>query len=270
MKGNLLLGTARGKMGDLVGKVVHGKQIFAKYQPVVFNPKSNLQNINRGRFTKATESYKQLRNTLVVEGFDFRYNLYSGASKSLRNIMYNFIMQAQDLGENQGNSRKIKMISPLEVSNTIGNILIAQGGFLGDNDLFPQFVKDYTNPSVEQYFGSDVPLTSETRCFVIGTASQAPYYRVLDIVNMNIQLSQEDRSGNIGLPKNFGLYETLSEVGEWNYIYSLTNTIDEGADGFLFADDTTIIQLYYFWIDKNGRIISSGSLERMGSPVVTP
>ncbi|MDD4439784.1 MAG: hypothetical protein PHS04_17380, partial [Tissierellia bacterium] len=60
MKGNLLLGTARGKMGDIVGKVVHGKQVFAKYQPVVFNPKSTLQTEVRGVFAKGAENFKLL------------------------------------------------------------------------------------------------------------------------------------------------------------------------------------------------------------------
>ena len=38
MKGNLLQGTARGRMGEIVASVRHGKQLFSKYQPNVNNP----------------------------------------------------------------------------------------------------------------------------------------------------------------------------------------------------------------------------------------
>ena len=43
MKGNLLQGTARGRLGNVVAKVVHGKQIYANYQPNVSNPNTELQ-----------------------------------------------------------------------------------------------------------------------------------------------------------------------------------------------------------------------------------
>ena len=53
MKGNLLQGTARGRMGDIVAKVVHGKQILSKYQPVVTNPNSPKQVMVRNRISKS-------------------------------------------------------------------------------------------------------------------------------------------------------------------------------------------------------------------------
>lgn len=265
MKGNLLQGTARGRMGDIVAKVLHGEQVFSKYQPVVFNPKSPLQNINRGRFSKTTESYKQTIQELVLSGFDFRYNLYSGASKSFRNIFYNFIMQCQDIGENGANHRKVNFISPLIINNTIGNLLIPKAGYLADNDLFPTFYKDEFNPT-KQYFGSDVPLTAETRMIILGTDENAPFYKVLDSSIMNLQIVQEDRSTTIGINKNFGLQESIIDCGEWNYIYSLDSQVDSGATGMLYSSTTTKIGLYYFWVDKNGRIIASGSLEKNGVP----
>lgn len=269
MKGNLLQGTARGRMGDIVAKVLHGQQVFAKYQPVVFNPKSPLQRINRDRLALTTKAYKENVHEMVLSGFDFRYNLYSGASKSFRNIFYNFVMQCQDIGENGANHRKVNFISPLIVNNTIGNLLVPVAGSLGGNDLFPQFVKDINMP-VKQYFGSDVPLTDETRIIVLGTDEKAPFYQVLNSVGMNLQIAQEDRSTAIGLSKNFGLQESLLDCGEWDYIYSFESELDSGASGMLYSESTTKIGLYYFWVDKNGRIISSGSLEKDGVPTPTP
>ena len=265
MKGNLLQGTARGRMGDIVAKVVHGQQVFAKYQPVVHNPDSPLQQINRGRFKRTTKSYKQTIQEMVLSGFDFRYNLYSGASKSFRNIFYNFIMQCQDIGENRANRRKVNFISPLITNNTIGNLLIPVAGYYGTNDLFPSFLKDEYNP-VRQYFGSDVPLTTNSRVLILGTKEISPFYQIIDNVGSDISLSQEDRSANIGITKKFGLQESIEDCGEWNYIYSFKSELDSGATGMLYSRTTTKIGLYYFWVDKNGRILACGSLEKDGVP----
>lgn len=265
MKGNLLQGTARGRMGDIVAKVLHGQQVFAKYQPVVFNPDSPLQRINRGRFKRTTRSYQRIINELVLDGFDFRYNLYSGASKSFRNIFYNFVMQCQDIGENGANHRKVNFISPLIINNTIGNLLIPNAGYLAGNDLFPTFYKDANMP-VKQYFGSDVPLTSDTRVIILGTKEKSPFFQIMNSPSMDLQIVQEDRSNNIGIGQNFGLQESITDCGEWNYIYSLDSQLEEGATGMLYSATTTKIGLYYFWVDNKGRIIASGSLEKAGVP----
>ena len=54
MKGNLLQGTAKGRMGEIVASVRHGKQLFSKYQPNVLNPKSFKQMQQRELFANAT------------------------------------------------------------------------------------------------------------------------------------------------------------------------------------------------------------------------
>lgn len=269
MKGNLLQGTARGRMGDIVAKVLHGQQVFAKYQPVVFNPDSPLQRLNRRRFLRTTKSYQKTIQEMVLSGFDFRYNLYSGASKSFRNIFYNFVMQCQDIGENGANHRGVNYISPLMAENTIGNILIPVRGFYGTNDLFPSFLKDEYNP-VKQYFGSDVPLTTNSRVLILGTKETSPFFQIIDNIGSDITLSQEDRLTNIGITKKMGLQESIEDCGEWNYIYSFESTLDSGATGMLYSATTTRIGLYYFWVDQNRRIISSGSLEKDGVPTPTP
>lgn len=55
MKGNLLLGTARGRMGDIVAKVIHGEQVLSKYQPNVYNPDSPAQRRQREMLSIATK-----------------------------------------------------------------------------------------------------------------------------------------------------------------------------------------------------------------------
>ena len=105
MKGNLLQGTARGKMGDVVAKVVHGKQVFFKYQPVVFNPKSQRQITQRDIFTRAAIFSKGVLSDNYVSNI---YAINRGASKSMTiNINRLAIFTARMKNAAQGYSSKI-------------------------------------------------------------------------------------------------------------------------------------------------------------------
>ena len=73
MKGNLLLGTGRGKLGDVVARVLHGEQVFSKYQPVVFNPKSIAQTRQREMLSIATKKATAL-NDLKAKGIELHYS----------------------------------------------------------------------------------------------------------------------------------------------------------------------------------------------------
>ena len=93
MKGNLLQGTARGRLGDIVAKVVHGQQILSKYQPNVNNPKSPKQMANRAIFSEASKMLADMKKQLLNFGVKPLYNVYSGASKSLNNVVIPFIFE---------------------------------------------------------------------------------------------------------------------------------------------------------------------------------
>lgn len=60
-KGNMLLGYARGKVGDLVFKRVDGKQVTTPRVRVVKNPRTDAQTINRIAFASASKSAQHLR-----------------------------------------------------------------------------------------------------------------------------------------------------------------------------------------------------------------
>lgn len=49
MKHNVLFYQGSGKIGNMVGYKLYGKQCFRAYQPVVANPKSTTQNFNRAK-----------------------------------------------------------------------------------------------------------------------------------------------------------------------------------------------------------------------------
>lgn len=263
MKGNLLQGTARGRLGNVIGKVVHGKQIYSNYQPNVANPRTELQIRNRDIFKTISDSYSQLINEFKQYGFGFQYNLYSGASKTLRGLFFDFAFQANRIGTNGPNHTKINFVSPLVPQSTIGNLLVPFASFLSDLDLFPVFTADEFDPGVS-YFGSDVPLDSSARIIILGTSTTSPYYTVKNNSYMDVALTMADRSTAIGLPKSFGMYATIAECGEWNYIYSCdASAIDSGGTVIPYSTTKNYVGYYYFFVDKFGRIISSGSQDSL-------
>lgn len=258
MKGNILQGTARGRLGNVVAKVVHGKQIYANYQPNVANPNTELQRITRTLFKVVGEEFKQLRNRQKSQGYDFAYNLYSGASKSLRKVLFDFAFQANEIGSNGANHRAVKVFEPLTQANTIGNIIIPFWGSLSPGTtLSPLFTANDTAPGTS-YIGSDVPIDSSTKIFIIATHDVAPYFRILDGSTMDIQLTMVDRSPAIGLPKSNGMKTSITDCGEWNYIYSFdASTMDSGARGIPYSTTQNNLAMYVIWVDKFGRILSS-------------
>lgn len=266
MKGNILQGTARGKLGNVVGRVVHGVQIYANYQPNVHNPNTELQRRTRGIFRIVNDEFSNLRNRQRSQGYDFRYNLSSGASRTLRGIFFNFAFQANAIGTNRANHQAVNVMEPLTQANTIGNILTPFWGSVSPgSDLFPLFVSDEFAPTTS-YFGSDVPLDLSTKIYVIGSYATSPFFRIVDDSNMNVQLTMVDRSTAIGLPKSNGIKGSIKDCGEWDYIYSFdASTIDSGAGALPYSTTQNNISMYVFWVDKFGRILSSISTSQLVS-----
>lgn len=264
MKGNILQGTARGRLGNVVAKVVHGKQIYSNYQPNVSNPNTELQRKTRTLFKIVGEEFKQLRNRQKSQGYDFAYNLYSGASKSLRKVLFDFAFQANEIGLNGANHRAVNVFEPLTQANTIGNILTPYWGSLDPgNDLFPVFTADEFAPGLS-YFGSDVPIDLSTKIYVIGTSNSSPFFIVRDGSIMDVKLTAVNRSSAIGFPKSNGIKESIDDCGEWNYIYSFdAKDIDSGADALPFSTTQNNIAMYVIWVDKFGRILSSISTSQI-------
>ena len=86
----------------------------------------------------------------------------------------------------------------------------------------------------------------------------APYFKIHDGSTVDIQLTMVDRSTAIGLPKTNGLQQSITDCGEWNYIYSFdASTMDTGARGIPYSATENNLAMYIVWVDKFGRIISS-------------
>lgn len=214
MKGNLLQGTARGKMGDIIAKVVHGKQVLAKYQPVVFNPKSQRQITQRDIFTRATIFTK---GTLLDNFVSNIYAINRGTAKSMNiNINRLVIFTARMKNGAQGYSSKIE--EPLMFENinenrfkndfaetVIGGLKILIKGVDSTSDI---------------YFGSISPLIGTKAIF------KAIYTDNSSDIGINTNNDEWTLSNiPVSAPENertMGFQNSADDCGNWPYIYKIS------------------------------------------------
>lgn len=213
MKGNLLQGTARGKMGDVIAKVVHGKQVFSKYQPVVFNPNSQRQITQRDIFTRAAIFSK---GTLLDNYVSNIYAINRGASKSMTiNINRLVIFTARMKNGAQGYSSKIEeplmydMINENRFKNEFTETL---------NGLKISIDGVYSNTEI--YFGSISPLIGTKAMFKAIYTDNSSDIGISTLTNDLILTGVP-----VSAPENeraMGFQNSADDCGNWPYIYKIT------------------------------------------------
>lgn len=216
MKGNVFLGTARGKMGDVVAKVIHGKQIYTKYQPNVLNPNSAKQGNQRLLFDFGI----QLAKAFIAD--NLRQNVYAtqrGTSKSIfTNVSQLGIYGARFHNGDLNALNKLDL--PIMV-NTINENLFG-------NDFAVVAIKEGIVPLIEGeeptlpkvYFGSISPiLGTNLICKTLHTTSTTPTSLEFDItknVMSNVAVAGTDK------PRAMGFKDTNENCGNWPYVYEVT------------------------------------------------
>lgn len=226
MKGNLLQGTARGRMGDIVAKVVHGRQILAKYQPVVANPRTRKQIETRETFANASKIMAEIRNHFKNNGIHPSYAPYSGASKGLQNIVTPYVFLHDKIIKENGNFLKLTSNPPLVGYSDTGN------------DFRMEYAEDESTlvltmpggaPGM-RYFGSDIRLGSDNFVGFALSSNENNYPQVSLLEGNTLEFIEQDKSEAIGVPKAYGFKDIISEVGEWNFIYKVVTPIEIGAN----------------------------------------
>lgn len=212
MKGNLLQGTARGKMGDIVAKVVHGKQVLSKYQPVVFNPKSQRQITQRDIFTRAAIFTK---GTLLDNSVSNIYAINRGTSKSMTiNINRLVIFTARMKNNAQGCSSKIE--EPLMFENINENRF--KNDFIeGLNGLKILIKGSGSQPEI--YFGSISPLIGTKAIFKAIYTDNTSDIGITTNKNewtlTNVPVSSPETE------RTMGFQNSSDACGNWPYIYKI-------------------------------------------------
>ena len=232
MKGNLLQGTARGKMGEIVARVVHGEQILSKYQPNVAKSNSELVIQTKEKFTKAVDFVKLAKKTASIK---LPYSLYLGSAKNMRSALIKQSLLAFDcfpvngIGLRQSKPRQ-SAIFYKDLQTSWGNKFEVEINSVG----IPSIVG--ASVGTGNYFGSDIPLEAETfdfRTIVINTINPANGHSLLEVKATSV-----DDLGLVSSPagiqdegKNFGIYQTVKECGNWNFYYNFKYAalLDPGA-----------------------------------------
>lgn len=263
MKGNLLQGTARGRMGDIVAKVVHGEQIFSKYQPNVTNPDSPKQKEVRRKFRSISSMLAVARKKLAVKGINPRYNHVSGASKSLQNIIFPYAFEHAKIQEADGNNFALLSKNPTMSKGYTGNILHLE---MVDNELA-------LGGMGEGYFGSEKQIPEGTiTAFSFGSRSNSnlPGLSVYDLSDFWPEL--QDRKDFIGEPRGYGIQQNIDDVGDWPYIYKAMFGFSVGAfcQPIPYNNTQNQIGTGVIIYDKLGGIIYSDYYHEKVNATVTP
>ena len=232
MKGNLLQGTARGKMGEIVARVVHGEQILSKYQPNVAKSDSELVIQTKEKFAKAVEFTRLTKKTASIK---LPYSVYLGSAKNMRSALIKQSLLAFDcfpvngIGLRQTKPRQSAIFNK-DLQTSWGNKFEIEFDTNGQPKLVGARV------GTGNYFGSDIPLEDETfdfRTIVINKINPENGNSLFESIASKI-----DDLGLVSVPagiqdegKNFGIYETVEECGNWNFYYNFkyAGLVDIGA-----------------------------------------
>ena len=217
MKGNLLQGTARGRMGEIVASVRHGKQLFSKYQPNVTNPKSAKQMNQRDRFARASKFAKTFTSDEIYA------NTYATLKNSSRSLYVNIVQRVilyelMQSGANLPLSRILPLMSNTINGNTFNNPLVNDQA-AGVGTLLINGAKPTTKTL---YFGSFTEFKgNEAIIKVITPSDTEPDYRATLTVIKSDLIKASVNEIVTSSPANFGFQNSVGDCGNFPFVYSI-------------------------------------------------
>ena len=217
MKGNLLQGTARGRMGEIVASVRHGKQLFSKYQPNVVNPKSPKQMNQRVRFARAAKFAK----TFMSDGI--YSNTYATLKNSSRSLYVN-IVQREILYELMfsGANLPVSRILPLMSNNINGNVFNNPLVNDQENSVGTLLINGGKPTTKILYFGSFTNFSGNKAYIKIITPNSTDpnYSASLKIIVSNL-IGAQTEAINTSSPANYGFQNSIADCGNFPFVYSI-------------------------------------------------
>lgn len=230
MKGNLLQGTARGRMGEIVASVRHGKQLFSKYQPNVINPKSAKQMSQRDKFARASKFAKFFTSDGIYA------NTYATLKNSSRSLYINIVQRVilyelLDNGANLPLSRILPLMSNTINGNTFNNPL-ANDNATGVGTLLIGGAK----PIGDIYFGSYTKFKGDEAIIKVITPdiTNPDYSAKLKVIKSDLTMASIDDIVTSS-PANFGFQNSVADCGNFPFVYSFKLDAENGGFGIPFA-----------------------------------
>lgn len=227
MKGNLLQGTARGRMGEIVASVRNGKQLFAKYQPNVSNPKSAKQMNQRERFARASKFAKTFTSDGIYS------NTYATMKNSSRSLYLNIVQREIQYELMAGDANlPLSRILPLLSNNINGNLFsnpLVNDTTAGVGTLLINGAKPITKTL---YFGSNTKFSGDKAYIKTITPSitGADYRAKLYTIESNL-VKADINDINVNSSAKFGFQNSIADCGNWPFVYSIELGDENGLGG---------------------------------------
>lgn len=221
MKGNIFLGTGQGRMGDIVAKIRHGKQIISKYQPNVLNPKTFKQMQQRELFANATAFTKDFLSDGLLNSV---YATPRGATKSLFlniNQAEIYSLRAQ-VREGSINANRIATPMMQKVINE--NDFSMSFGLAADNKGIVPLINGAPPTGSKIYFGSISELSGNLLvCKGLGTAISG-----MIGAKRGLRLTEDDAPTEGA--RQYGFQNSAVDCGVWPYVYAVEMPTEPGQE----------------------------------------
>lgn len=266
MKGNIFLGTGQGRLGDVVAKIRHGKQIISKYQPNVLNPKSFKQMQQRELFSDATAFTKDFLSDGLLSSV---YATLRGATKSLfLNINQAKIYSLRAQGGDLTNVNKIATPIMQKVIN--------------ENDFSVSFSLDATSKGVvpligglpptggKIYFGSISELSGDYLvCKGLGTGNN-------EIIGAKRELALSLATAPGEGVRQYGFQNSAEDCGAWPFVYEVAMPTEDGQEINILLFDENIVginslsNIHLFFFDNKQNAIGYANVVNPEALAPTP
>lgn len=201
-----------GKTGGLVGRRWKGKYVVSAYQPVVANPKSSKQALQREFFAQAvalvTEFFSGTIRGALSTGWVGTTLIASNVGNAVNAIRYNYAgssdlevykkMSAKTGSLSSGLSDNGNNIFDLLTIKQVGTTSVCNLGFDAE-------------PGVK-YFGSDIPMLN-LHAVVMSDNNGIKF--------IDVPLQTDNSTVSPEVPKAYGFQESAEACGNWNFVYKI-------------------------------------------------
>ena len=201
-----------GKVGGVVGKRWKGKYVVSAYQPVVANPKSSKQALQREFFAHAvalvTEFFSGTIRSALSTGWVGTTLIASNIGNAINAIRYNYA-GSNGLEVYKKMSAKTGSLSSGlndNGNNIFDDLVITQVGATAVCSI------DFNASPGVKFFGSDIPMHNLHAVIMFDDNG---------VKFIDVPLESENAPVFPELPKAYGLQDSAEACGNWNYVYRM-------------------------------------------------
>lgn len=194
---------------------------------------------NRAIFADASKVLAKLKKDLLTFGVKPLYNLYSGASKSLANVVIPYCFEHAQNYTQPNQAKLIGKTKPLLTDGYTGNLFALKVG--GDEGIEHLELNNVDGAMIggKAYFGSDkfIPEGNLVMAGLTTKANEMMPFALVSETEPN-QVKQVKPELPFTEPKSYGFKQSAEECGEWNFLYevNLPLIVSDGVQAVNFLD----------------------------------